>query len=105
MDLVRLQREVNDRWSLQVGNPCHESADAPHALLHLTKAIGKIASEVNDAQHERRPISGGAVSKYLADLVICAARFADGIVDIDAACRERLEEKFPDGASVTPVTP
>jgi hypothetical protein len=94
MDLVRLQREVNERWALQRDNPCHWSADADHAHLHLTQAVGMVARVLNDAKHERRPVRGEDVAKYLADLVICAARFADGIVDLDHACRARLEEKF-----------
>jgi hypothetical protein len=34
-------------------------------------------------------------AKYLADLVICVARFAQGTVDLDAAGEARLAEKFP----------
>lgn len=40
-------------------------------------------------------VTAAEVEKYLADLVICAARFGDGIVDLDAACAARLAEKFP----------
>jgi hypothetical protein len=95
MDLKRLQNEVNARWALQVGNPCHSSAGANHALVHMTKAIGKVASALNDAEHEHREVRPEEVRKYLADLVICAARFGNGIVDLDAACEARLAEKFP----------
>lgn len=35
------------------------------------------------------------VEKPLADLVICAARFSDKIVDLDLACVARIAEKFP----------
>ena len=95
MDLKKLQDEVNARWALQLDNPCHRSADANHALVHLTKALGKLASALNDAEHEQRETRADEVSKYLADLVICAARFGDGVVDLDAACAARLAEKFP----------
>lgn len=95
MDLKQLQREVNARWALQLGNPCHQTADATHALIHLTKALGKVASVMNDAAHDQRTLRPGEVDKYLADLVICAARCGDGIVDLDAACVARLAEKFP----------
>ena len=94
MDIRKLQDEVNSRWPQQLDNPCHRSADAAHALLHLMKAVGKLATAQNDAEHERRSLHGDAVGKYLADLVICAARFADGIVDLDVACQARLAEKF-----------
>ena len=95
MDLRNLQKEVNDRWALQPGNPCHGTADATHALVHLTKALGKVASAMNDAEHERRSLKPGEVDKYLADLVICAARCGHGLVDLDAAVVARLAEKFP----------
>ena len=95
MDIKTLQAEVNRRWELQLDNPCHRSADANHALVHMTKALGKVASALNDAEHEQRSPRSEEVSKALADLVICAARYADGIVDLDAACVARLAEKFP----------
>jgi hypothetical protein len=98
MDLKRLQIEVNARWSKQLGNPCHRSADPNHALIHMTKALGKIASALNDAEHEGRQVRTQEVRKYLADLVICAARFGDGFVDLNNACEDRLAEKFPERA-------
>jgi lipopolysaccharide biosynthesis protein len=94
MDLKTLQHEVNARWELQENNPCHRSAAANHALVHLTKALGKLASAMNDAEHEQRANRPEEVEKYLADLVICAARFGHGIVDLDTACAARLAEKF-----------
>ena len=95
MDLKTLQNEVNARWGSQDENLCHTS-DANHALVHMTKALGKLAAAVNDAEHEggRKP-TAEETSKYLADLIICAVRFADGVVDVDAACTKRLAEKFP----------
>jgi len=95
MDLKALQEEVNERWPKQLGNPCHRSADPNHALIHMTKALGKVASALNDAEHEARAIKSDEINKYLADIVICAARFANGVVDLDAACSVRLAEKFP----------
>lgn len=102
MDIQRLQDEVNKRWELQIGNPCHHSADANHALVHLTKALGKIASALNDAEHEHRTPRPEEIDKYLADLVICASRFGHNIVDLDAACVARLAEKFPTQVSSSP---
>ena len=95
MDIKTLQDEVNSRWELQVNNPCHRSADANHALVHMVKAIGKVASALNNAQHENRELFSCEVSSYLADIVICAARFSHKITDLDAACEKRLAEKFP----------
>jgi hypothetical protein len=95
VDIKSLQKEVNRRWELQLDNPCHQSADANHALIHMTKALGKVASALNDAEHEQRTVKSDEINKYLADIVICAARFAHGIVDLDTACSARLEEKFP----------
>lgn len=95
MDIKTLQQEVNTRWEKQLDNPCHKSADAGHALVHLTKALGKVASALNDAEHEHREVRPGEVDKYLADLVICASRFGHGVVDLDAAVTSRLAEKFP----------
>lgn len=94
MDIRELQGEVNSRWERQLDNPCHKSADAGHALIHLTKALGKVASALNDAEHEGRGLRPGEVDKYLADLVICAVRFGKGVVDLDAAVTLRLAEKF-----------
>lgn len=95
LSIRELQQVVNGRWSKQTGNPCHRSADANHALVHMTKALGKVASALNDAAHEERQPKAGEVERYLADLVICAARFAHGIVDLDDAVTRRLVEKFP----------
>lgn len=95
MDIKKLQEEVNNRWSVQLNNPCHSSADANHSLIHLTKALGKLASALNDSAHEHRDFHPKEVEKYLADLVICAARFSSNTIDLNAACVSRLEEKFP----------
>lgn len=94
MDLKKLQDEVNSRWGSQDYNLCHTS-DTNHALVHMTKALGKVASALNDAEHEKRSPKPDEVKNCLADLVICAARFAHGVVDLDAACVDRLAEKFP----------
>ena len=94
MDIRTLQNEVNRRWELQIDNPCHQSAGPNHALIHIMKATGKFASALNDAEHEHRSLKRDDIAKYLADIVICAARFGSNL-DLDAACFERLQEKFP----------
>lgn len=94
MDLKKLQEEVNARWGSQDTNLCHRS-DTNHALVHMMKALGKVSAALNDAEHEQRAPQANEVDKYLADLVICAARFAHGVVDLDTACVLRLADKFP----------
>lgn len=94
MEIRKLQDEVNARWASQDTNLCHRS-DTNHALVHMMKALGKVASATNDAEHEKRALRADEVEKYLADLIICATRFANGITDLDAACAARLAEKFP----------
>ncbi len=102
MNIEALQIAVNTRWSAQLDNPCHQSANQGHALVHLMKAVGKIASALNDAEHERRALRMDEVGKYLADMVICAARFSDELGNLDAACVLRLAEKFPMTAPTPP---
>jgi hypothetical protein len=94
MEIRKLQEEVNARWGTQDANLCHRS-DTNHALVHMMKALGKAASAFNDAEHEQRAPRVEEVSKALADLVICTARFSHGIVDLESACVARLAEKFP----------
>jgi hypothetical protein len=64
MGISKLQDEVNARWSRQLSNPCHKSADAQHALVHLTKALGKLASALNESEHESRGLRPDEVGKY-----------------------------------------
>ncbi len=94
MDIRKLQEEVNDRWARQADNPCHGS-DAGHVLVHMMKALGKLASALNDAEHEGRALSWTQINKPLADVVICAARFAGDDCDLENACKDRIREKFP----------
>ena len=93
IDIKTLQDEINTRWSNQ-DNPCSGS-DANHALTHMMKALGKIASALNDAEHENRDLKSDEIGKYLADLVICAARLSHDVIDLDAAVISRFAEKFP----------
>jgi hypothetical protein len=100
MDLKKLQEEVNGRWGSQTDNPCHGSTPA-HALTHMMKALGMLASALNDAEHERREMRPEEIEKYLADMVISAARFGSDVVNLNAACASRLGRKFPEPAKVT----
>lgn len=69
--------------------------DFGHALLHVTKASGKLASMVNDAEHSGCDFKEAA--PYIADLVICALRMANtcpgGVIDLQKAVVDRIESK------------
>lgn len=75
--------------------------DFGHALLHVHKAGGKLASIIDEAEHagfEWASVEKRAeVEKYLADFVICALRMAntcpDGVIDLQRAVEQRLTAK------------
>jgi RES domain-containing protein len=75
--------------------------DFGHALLHITKASGKLAAIIDDAEHGgydwADPAKRADVEKYVADMVICALRMAntcpDGVIDLQRAVEERLTSK------------
>lgn len=85
-----------------------EHRDFAHGLLHLQKAIGKIANVVDDADHTEN-VRGAflaeglglptVVDRYLADLVIIACRMANvcpgKVIDLQEAIDRRLLDKFP----------
>lgn len=84
--------------------------DLGHALLHIHKAGGKLASIVNDAEHggvawESEEIRT-EVAKYAADFVICALRIAntmpDGLIDLQRAVEDRLVAKNNQLAAAKP---
>lgn len=75
--------------------------DFGHALLHVHKAGGQLASIVDEAEHAgydwADPAKRADVEKYVADLVICALRLAntcpDGVFDLQDAIARRLAAK------------
>lgn len=71
--------------------------DFAHALLHVTKACGKIATVINDAEHGGSDFKPEEVDNYVADLVVCALRMANTcpgrIIDLQKAVEVRLESK------------
>lgn len=75
--------------------------DFGHALLHVHKAGGKLASIIDEAEHAgfewSSPLLRAEVEKYLADFVICALRMAntcpDGVIDLQRAVEQRLTAK------------
>jgi hypothetical protein len=71
--------------------------DFGHALLHVTKACGKIAAVVNDAEHGGSAFKQAEIDRYIADLVVCALRMANTCpgrtIDLQRAVIDRIEEK------------
>lgn len=71
--------------------------DFQHALLHVLKASGKIASVVNDAEHAGTDWNDPKLDDYIADLVVCALRMANTIpgrkLDLGFAVVKRIENK------------
>jgi hypothetical protein len=84
--------------------------DFDHALLHIHKAGGKLASIIDEAEHGgfnwADPAKREEVAKYLADFVICALRMAntcpDGLIDLQRAVEQRLSAKNNQLAEAAP---
>ena len=71
--------------------------DFGHALLHIMKAAGKLATIVNDAEHGGADFKPEDVDKYVADMVVCALRMANTCpgrtFDLQRAVEDRIENK------------
>lgn len=84
--------------------------DFAHALLHIHKAGGKLATILDEAEHGgfdwADPAKRADVEKYVADMVICALRMAttcpDGQIDLQRAVEQRLTAKNNQLAAVAP---
>ena len=70
-------------WTIPYSEELEESADrnplrrVGHDVLHVMKSLGRIAAEVENADHGRpRKLTGDAMAKEVADLVICALHIA-----------------------------
>jgi hypothetical protein len=75
--------------------------DFAHALLHVQKAVGKLAIAVDDADHSEHvegAFNPDSVDRFIADLVILAVRLANTCpgrrIDLEQAIEDRLSEKF-----------
>jgi len=108
--IMRTLKEVQDRlpeyWTDE--NYPHSFNQAPlphrhfnHALTHAMKALGSLAALSDAMDHERTVDRGyvdleaaqfqGNAGKWLADLVICAAKMADQIdIDLDENVQHRI---------------
>lgn len=99
MDLKTLQ--VNLPWSDNYNTDFRSNPqlhkDFQHALLHISKAAGKLNSLIDDAEHKSCEFTKEQTDPYIADLVICALRMANTIpgrtMDLEQAVIDRLESK------------
>lgn len=84
--------------------------DFAHALLHVHKAGGKLATYINDAEHEgvdwEHPDLRVKLGDYIADFVICALRMAntcpEGVIDLQQAVEQRIAVKNSELAAMAP---
>lgn len=71
--------------------------DFGHALLHVTKAAGKLAAIIDNAEHGGSEFKPEEIDPYVADLVICSMRMANTCpgrhIDLETAVIERIEKK------------
>jgi hypothetical protein len=96
-------RELQDRlpWTIRYNRNFRASPvahkDFQHGLLHVFKAAGKLAAEINEAEHGGSKFHPEKVDPYVADLVICALRMAKTCpgrpFDLEAAVIHRIETK------------
>ena len=92
MNLAELQKEIHARW----GSASYETGvnHQDHAVLHLMKALGKIATATEQNHHINGEVIG--VRAQVADLVICSSRLASLLgLDLKDIVEGRLAEKFP----------
>src|SRR5574338_372955 len=100
-DLTIRELQTNLPWTIHYHRDFRSSPmshkDFGHALLHVTKACGKIASVINDAEHGGSEFKSEEIDNYIADLVICALRMANTcpgrIIDLQTTVQKRIEDK------------
>lgn len=104
--LKTLQAELQKVWteetySEEFRNSPAKDKNFRHALLHATKAIGKLVEMSEMSDHDgvnAVTYSIESAEKYLADLIICAVRMASEhplkTIDIENAVIERLAKKM-----------
>lgn len=100
-DLTIRQLQTQLPWTVHYHRDFRASPmthkDFGHALLHVTKACGKIAAVVNDAEHGGSEFKPEEVDRFVADLVVCALRMANTCpgrtIDLQRAVEDRIENK------------
>ena len=101
--LKTLQDALPKLWTLELYSKefkadSSKHRDFQHALLHVTKAVGRLATFVEEADHSEFGATTEEIKKYLADIVICSLRMActnpGGKVDLEMAVLDRIAEKM-----------
>lgn len=100
-DLTLKDMQVQLPWTIHYAKDFRASPmahkDFGHALLHVTKACGKLAAAINDAEHGGHEFDSPSVDPYIADLVVCALRMANTVpgrtMDLQKAVEDRIEGK------------
>lgn len=101
--LKLLQEELPKLWTGELYSKEFKASpssykDFQHALLHVSKATGKLLEMVEEADHAGPMFVAPEVEKYLADLVICTVRLAlkapNGAVDLEKAILKRIQMKM-----------
>lgn len=98
--------QTNLPWTIRYSRDFRSSPvahkDFAHALVHVTKALGKLSELVDNMDRDRAVADGGQAlrteyEKYVADLVVCALRaantFPGGVIDLERVVVDRLESK------------
>lgn len=92
-------------WTIHYSNDFRNNPqshkDFQHALLHVIKAFGGLATIIDQNEHKGFDFSllenRKEVEKYIADLVICALRMAntcpDGVIDLQNIVENRIQSK------------
>jgi hypothetical protein len=106
VDIREIQERLPEYWTDQSCPDGFNEAPLPHrhfnhALTHCMKALGGLAALSDAMDHERMVNRGyndpeveqfqANAGKWLADLILCAARMAEQIgVDLDANTNTRI---------------
>ncbi|MGH8898458.1 MAG: hypothetical protein ACRDZ4_15935 [Egibacteraceae bacterium] len=99
MTLTDLQERVRRAWTNATYSAAFNTSGIPHkdyahALLHMVKATGKLAAIIDDLDHGKEIEDDPG--KYVADLVICAARFCDASgLHLESIVELRCAAKLP----------
>lgn len=100
-DLTLREIQAQLPWSIHYKTSFRESPmphkHFSHALTHVSKALGKLHSLVNEAEHAGCDFTAEETDYLLADLIICAIRAANTIpnrvADIQRITEDRIEKK------------
>ena len=103
--LRKLQRVLNKIWTLDEYSPQFKRdkclyRDFRHTIAHLFKAVGRLNEMVEEADHTGSldAFSHTLMCKYIADIVICAARCGitapKGEIDVEGAVYRRMIDKM-----------